>query len=592
MGRLTAHRSSAGALRLLGLALAVLFLPLPDGLDAQQAGPPFGPGVERSSPDQSAMEAEEVFRSVLRALEGYAFEEHGSEELWEKAIRGIIRELDDPYAAVLSREEVEQFEEESTGNYAGIGVQITELNAQVTITAVFPNTPADEAGLMVGDRIVGVDEEDSDAWSVEDVSSRIRGEEGTSVLVRVRRDGIDRPIPHEITRRQVHVPAVRAERIFDDVGYVLLDRVARNSASEVDSVMTALEGSRGMILDLRRNPGGYLDESLRLADLFLDRGDHIVTTRARNPGLSGADVAEEKAYARSAPRDPDTPLIILVDGFSASASEIVAGALQDHDRAIILGQRTFGKGSVQSVIPLPAGRLLRVTSGEWYTPLGRSLSIPRDSEGREIGPGARDAEPAPATDDPEAEGAQPGAPGVEVDTDSLPRYTSPAGRTIIGGGGVFPDLEITGDTLTSEEQSFVSATVEHEIALASRIQERAFDAAQEARDSAEDLDAPLDPAVVDGLVRSLVSDGVPEALITDGVRGYLGWRLSVAYYQRLEREHRALEVQAQRDPVLAMAVEMLKDAGSLSDLFAAVERAGGVGGLSTDHQAGTLRGGR
>lgn len=581
MGWLTRPRSATGLPRLLGLLLVLALLPVPATAGAQQAGPPpsfeFGAGIDSTD---RAPEAEEVFRSLLRALEGYAFEEHGSEELWEKAIRGIIRELDDPYASVLSREEVEQFEEESTGNYAGIGVQITELNAEVTITAVFPNTPADDAGLMVGDRIVGVDEDDSDSWSVEDVSSRIRGEEGTSVRVRVRRDGIDRPIPHEITRRQVHVPAVRAERIFDDVGYVLLDRVARNSAAEVDSVMTELAGSRGMILDLRRNPGGYLDESLRLADLFLDRGDQIVTTRARNPGLTGSGVSEERAYARSAPRDPDTPLIILVDGFSASASEIVAGALQDHDRAIILGQRTFGKGSVQSVVPLPAGRLLRVTSGEWYTPLGRSLSIQRDSEGREIGPGARDAQRPPVADDPEAEGL-PDAGGGTVETDSLPRYTSPAGRTILGGGGVFPDLEITGDTLTTDERDFVTATIEHEIALTSRIQEHAFEAAQRVRQSDADPDAPLAREVVDTLVEGLLSDGVPAEFLTDGVREYLGWRVAVAYYQRLEREHRALEVQAERDPVLAMAVQMLREASSLEDLFVAVERAGGVGGMSS-----------
>lgn len=529
---------------LLLLILSVLVLPATG--EAQSSSDrrfsPFRGGAEQQvvDPDELGTEAQ-VLLGALEAIRDLALDSQPDSVLWEKAIRGLIRELDDPYAAVLTPDEVRAFEEESTGNYAGIGVQITELNEAVTITAVFRDTPADQEGLQVGDRIVAVDGEDSRDWSVGDASDRIRGEVGTEVEVTVERPGISRPMPHRIRRDEVHVPAVTSERIFDDVGYILVDRVARNSAAEVDSVLAELGEPRGLILDLRRNPGGYLDESLRLADLFLDRGSVLVTTRSRVPG-GDDDLREESAYARRAPRAPDAPIIVLVDRFSASAAEIIAGALQDHDRALVLGERTFGKGSVQSVVPLPGDYMIRLTSGEWYTPLGRSLNRQRDRDGRVVEP------------------------------DSVPRFTSRGGRTIWGGGGVFPDLEIRADTLTEREQSFVSATVEAEIPLMQRIQETAFAEAQSAREAGEVPEAF--PAVpLENLRDGLIEDGVDPELLDDEVMEYLRWQVEVAYYERLDRNDRALETQSRRDPVLARAVELLDQAGTQSDLFALVPTA-------------------
>ena len=263
---------------------------------------------------------------TLEAIRDYALETRGDSVLWELAIDGLIKELGDPYATVLSPDEVARFEEQSTGNYAGVGIAISELNGAVTITTVFGGTPAEDVGLMVGDRIVGVDSDDGDGWSVDDASSRIRGEPGTTVIVYIERDGFAEAIPFEIERDEVHILAVRSERIFDDLSYIVLDRVTRNSATEVDSVLTEMGDVRGMIFDLRRNPGGYLDESLNLADLFLDRGSVLVTTRSRTRGNSG-QLREESARARMTPRVGDIPIVVLVDRYSASAAEIVAGAL-------------------------------------------------------------------------------------------------------------------------------------------------------------------------------------------------------------------------------------------------------------------------
>ena len=515
------------------LLLPLIFLSLvcPVGLEAQR----LPRGAQRSS--QGLDPEEQVFVGTLEAIRDYALETRADSALWEMAIDGLIKELGDPYATVLSPDEVARFEEQSTGNYAGIGIAISQLNGAVTITTVFGGTPAENAGLMVGDRIVGVNSDQGDSWSVDDASSRIRGEPGTTVVVYIDRDGIAQPIPFEIRRDEVHIPAVRAERIFDDISYIVLNRVTRNSATEVDSVLTEMgDDARGMIFDLRGNPGGYLDESLNLADLFLDRGSVLVTTRSRTRGNSGA-LREESARARMTPRVGDLPIVVLVDRSSASAAEIVAGALQDHDRALVIGERTFGKGTVQSVIPLPEGRLIRITSGEWYTPQGRSLNRPRDLEGRVIEP------------------------------DSIPEFVSMGGRRLLGGGGVFPDLEILSDTLSAVEQEFLNASVEAEYPLQTRIQETAFAAAQSIRDIDGGLEPVFPSEVLEGLFSSILEGGVSEDLLLEEARDYVAWRVEVTFHQRLGQDGRALEVLSDRDTVLQTAVRFLRAAEDQADLF-------------------------
>lgn len=509
-------------------ALLVVGLLAPWGLEGQRGGR----GPRDGGPES------EVFERALEVIRDYALEVRADSALWEMAIEGLVKELGDPYATVLSPDEVARFEEQSTGNYAGIGIEISELNGAVTVTTVFNGTPAEDAGLMVGDRIVGVNSDEGDDWGVEDASSRIRGEPGTRVIVYIDRDGVAEPIPFQIRREEVHIPAVRAERVFDDIWYVALGRVTRNSAAEVDSVLTERGDARGVIFDLRQNPGGYLDESLKLADLFLDRGDVLVTTRSRMRASTG-ELREESARARMTPRiEEELPIIVLVDRQSASASEIVAGALQDHDRALVIGERTFGKGTVQSVIPLPEGRLIRLTSGEWFTPQGRSLNRPRDLEGRVIEP------------------------------DSIPEFTSIGGRRLLGGGGVFPDLEIPGDTLSTAEQAFVNAAAELEFPLQMRIQEIAFEASQAARDQGDGdglADFPAD--AVDGLFSALAEAGLAEDLLTDEVRSYLRWRAEIVFHRRLMQNARGLEVQTERDSVLDTAVRLLRGATDQESLF-------------------------
>lgn len=521
--------------------LLLVLLLAPVALEAQSRGPDFQP--HSASPSETSEQQQRVFLGTMQAIRDYSLSVPGDSLLWEMAIQGLIHELDDPYAVVLSREEVEVFEEETTGNYAGIGVQISELNEAVTITAVFPRTPADQAGLIVGDRIVGVNEDSAEGWTVSDASDRIRGEPGTTVEVVILRDGIPDPIRFPIERDQVHIPSVIADVIFDDIGYIHLNRVARGSAAEMDSVLTELSDMRGIIVDLRRNPGGYLDESLEMADLFLDPGSVLVRTKNRDPRRAGSNaMREESGVARTQPRLTNKPIVILVDRFTASAAEIVAGALQDHDRALVIGERTFGKGLVQTVIPLPEGRQLRITTGEWFTPLGRSLHRPRDREGRLL---------------------------EEESTEEVERFESQGGRELLGGGGVFPDLRINADTLTANEQELLRAAAREEILLGLRINELAFKAAQRALNAADPVAAAeVRDDEFQAFLDGLVAEGLPaEVLAPQDARDYLRWQVKDVLYVRLGAEGRSAEIKSERDPVLTEAIRLVNQSRTLTDLF-------------------------
>ncbi|MGW8266184.1 MAG: S41 family peptidase [Longimicrobiales bacterium] len=485
----------------------------------------------------------EVFVGAFRSILDYHQTTFNDSTLWENALRGLIEGLNDPYAEVFTPEEYGAFEEDNTGDYAGIGVQITRLNERVTVTAVFRQTPAEEAGMMVGDQIVAVGGTDSREWTTDQARDSIRGAVGTVVELTIAREGLSEPITFPIRRDQVHVSAVQADMVHDSVGYIRVDRVARGSAVEVDSAFAVLQDAKGIILDLRRNPGGYLVESLNMADLFLDLGQTLASTRSRSPGEPNT-TSEESFRARLPARIPGKPIVILVDQFTASAAEIVAGALQDHDRAVVLGDRTFGKGVVQTVLPLPGDRRLRITTGDWMTPLGRSLHVPRDLDGRPL--------PHDSTD--------------------IPVIVTAAGRSLRADGGVFPDLVVEDDTLTTAEQSLLIESSRAGVPLTLRIAEFSFEEARKAMEG--EGPAELDPRTIENLIRALREEGVAaEALEHPDVPEYLSWRTRIAFEDRVGHEGHALEFQAERDRVLAKAILFLEGAHTQADLFAAVQAA-------------------
>lgn len=504
--------------------------------------------TDRSAPPDSqeqqgpAPEAR-VFLGALQAIRELHVSEPNDSTLWTRALEGLIDQLDDPYAEVFTPDEYSEFQEETTGNYAGIGVQITELNDAITVTAVFRGTPADRAGLQVGDVIAGVDGETTGDWTVGQASENIRGAIGTTVALAIRREGYPNAIPYAIERDQVHVSAVTRDFVGDSIGYIHIDRVARGSAAELDSALTFLQDARGIVIDLRRNPGGYLEESLEMADLFVQTGKVLAVTRSRTPGQVGGQTTE-RFEARRSPRDSDVPLVILVDRYTASAAEIVTGALQDYDRALVLGERTFGKGVVQSVLPLPYGRQLRLTTGSWYTPLGRSLHRERNAEGRT----------------------------TAEDTASFPTVTTRSGRELLGGGGIFPDVAIAADTLKEVERELLTAAGEAEVPLTLRVQEHAFREAQDLlRQGREPI---LRDAAFDALLEDLRQAGLPTELLDDATaQAYLRWQTRLAVADRADDIGLAAEIRQERDPVLTEAIRLLEAGETQSDLFAAAETA-------------------
>lgn len=502
------------------------------GLSAQQA--------DRSSRAENGNQAPavDVLAGAVDAIARMHMDEFNDSLLWEAAIDGLIASLDDPYAELFTPEEADEWEEATTGNYSGIGLQITLLNEEVTVTGVFRGFPASEMGILVGDVIVGVDGHDASNWSTGMTADSIRGPAGSSVNVDVRRAGYTDPFSFDITRAEVHVPAVSSGVIEGGIGYVAMDRVARNAAREMSEALEEMQGHRGLIIDLRRNPGGFLDESLMLADLFLEPGSTLASTVQRAPGGSAAEADTDSFTDRWPQLVPDLPIVILVDQYTASGAEILAGALQDYDRALVLGERTFGKGVVQTVMPLPHGRRLRFTTGSWMTPLGRSLQRDRDNEMRPI----------------------------EEDIDTLRRVTTPGGRTLVDGGGIFPDMALQEDTLTTNEQEFLRATFEAEFPLAQRIVEHGFEIA------AERLASDGGPELADGefeaFTERLVTEGLDPALIEDQeILDYLKWRVRVAVAQRMDNIGAEAAVRLERDPVLAEAVRLLTTSTTQAELF-------------------------
>jgi carboxyl-terminal processing protease len=289
---------------------------------------------------------------------------------------------------------------------------------------------------------------------IEKVSDVLRGLAGSTVKVTFARPGVAEPVKLAFKRAVIHVPAVPfATLLGDKVGYIPLQTFNENAAEEVEAAAAKLvsDGARGIVLDLRDNGGGIVDQSLAVSSLFLKRGQSIVNVRSRN-------AAEEVARASGDQLATQPPMIVLTDGGTASASEIVAGSLQDHDRALVLGTTSFGKGLVQSVFPLDGGYALKITTGKWYTPSGRSIHRERT-----LLPDGRFVETRPDSLETEAEKR------------ARPKYSSDAGRTVYGGGGITPDLLVPDDTLLTADQEFLKSIAPKAQAFVSVLNQYAFD---------------------------------------------------------------------------------------------------------------------
>ena len=368
-------------------------------------------------------------------------------ELYRSAIDGLLESLDDPNTSFLEASDYENLRIRTEGEYGGVGLEVTQRNGWVTVVTALPESPATRAGVRAGDRIVRVEERSTEGWSVSRVVDVLRGEEGTDVELRVKRPGVEGTIPFTVTRERIQLHSVPfATRLEGDIGYVPLQLMSETSSQEVREGVDSLrgEGLRGLIFDLRGNPGGLLDQGVGVSDLFLSAEQVVVETRGRAPGQDQVFRADDPAAY------DDLSVVVLVNGHSASASEIVAGALQDHDRALLIGTPSFGKGSVQTLYRLTGGNVLKLTTARWYTPAGRSIEKTRGDSASAA------AHPEAALDEEDVGILTLQGDVVErPDTAGRPTFRTDAGRTVYGGGGITPDLLILPDTLTDAEEAAV-----------------------------------------------------------------------------------------------------------------------------------------
>jgi carboxyl-terminal processing protease len=372
------------------------------------------------SEDEAAMRrkiGEDFAEAVLKSKDNYA----GTvdfEKLTKASILGMLRTLD-PHSSYFDRKEWEQFQNDQSSRYFGIGSTIAQRNDKVYIMSPFEDTPAQRGGIRYGDQIVEINGESTEGWTSTQVSSKLIGPEGTPVTVKVSRPGVTQPVEFKFIRQAVPLPSVSNYYLAPNgVGYINFDRgFNTTSYQEIRAALDDLQrqGMTSLVFDLRGNRGGLVDQAQKIANLFLYRDQKIVSMRGR------PSVFPERVYKANNSNPYEFPMVVLINRGSASAAEILAGALQDHDRAVIVGEQSFGKGLVQSVFPLHDGSGLTLTTGHFYTPSGRLIQ--RDYSGRSfydyyLKRGDKDA--VQRTE--------------EMKTDS--------GRTVYGGGGIDPDVKV------------------------------------------------------------------------------------------------------------------------------------------------------
>jgi carboxyl-terminal processing protease len=383
------------------------------------AGGFFG-STALATQDQVAQQYK-VFTSALSAIEREYVEEVPSDRLVYGAIDGMLKTLD-PHSSFFDPKQYAQMRERQEGKYYGLGISIQVIDGDITVMSVFEGSPAYRAGLRRGDVIARIEAEDTKGWQSDQAVKKLKGPKGTKVKISIRRPGYEKLIDMDAERDEVNITTVRGAFMIDaQTGYIKLGDFSETSDREVGDALEKLQGQgmKRLVLDLRDNPGGPLDQAIRIANRFLPRGDMVVYTRGR---IANAD----QDYRGTDQPDYTGPMMVLVSRQSASASEIVTGALQDHDRALVVGETTFGKALVQSVYRISEGAGLALTTGRYFTPSGRMIQRPWDT----------------AFDEYLTYTLREQTPEREHAASAL-KYTD-AGRKVYSGGGIDPDKFFAG----------------------------------------------------------------------------------------------------------------------------------------------------
>ena len=322
-----------------------------------------------SAIDRSTYKSLKTFSEVLDMVEKNYVEPVETDKLLQGAINGMIKSLD-PHSSFMTAEMFKELEMDTRGSFEGIGTEIDIVKGVLTIVSPIEDTPAYNAGVKAGDQIIRIDGKSTKDITIMEAVKKLRGAKGTKVTITIMREGLAKPKDIELTRNIIPVRSIKSKVYDDQIGYIRIVAFQERTGNDLKKALREIDAKahplKGIVLDLRNNPGGLLNQSVEVSDAFLKTGI-IVSTRGRSKNM------ESKLVARDDGEEPTCPIVVLVNEGTASAAEIVSGALQDNGRAVILGAQTFGKASVQTVIPLEDGAALKLTTAKYYTPRGRSI---------------------------------------------------------------------------------------------------------------------------------------------------------------------------------------------------------------------------
>jgi carboxyl-terminal processing protease len=475
-----------------------------------------------------------TFMDIVGRVRDNYVEEVNVDQLVEDAIRGMLLSLD-PHSQYLSASDYTSLKIDTHGSYGGLGIVIGVRDGFLTVVSPMEGTPASRMGIRSLDKIVEIDGESTDGLTLDDAVSKMRGPKGTQVKLSILREGVDEPLEFVVTREIIEVRSVPYTFATpDSIGYVRVSRFSETVQSSLESALEKLEkaGIKGLVIDLRRNPGGLLTEAIAVSESFVPKGKLVVYTDGR--------VSTQKAhfFSQSARVHDGYPLVVLVDGGSASASEIVAGAIQDLDLGVLVGERTFGKGSVQSVFPLRDGAALKLTTAKYFTPSGRCI----DSE----------------TTQRQARSAADIKIGKTAEKKEEPAYKTAAGRTVYGGGGILPDVVVPYPKISAIAEKF-----ERNLAF----YKFAFEYLDKHKGTKADA-FKVTPAVVGEFKNFLKEKKLDYAEKEfDDDRAYIERAIDREIMSRLSGEEAAFIVYSEGDPQVQKAYELLRKAHTTADLF-------------------------
>lgn len=467
----------------------------------------------------------ETFQRVLQITRDYYVRDVSLDTAIQDAMNGMLRELD-PYSIYMTPRDYDNLNVTMEGEFGGLGIEIGITDDWLTVISPMPGTPAAAAGLQSGDWIVEIEGKSTEGITTEEAITKLRGKPGTKVTIKIARRGMDKPMEVTITRALIKLNAVPyVAKLAPEIGYIQFTKFSQTAREEVENAIDSLfekEGVKKLILDIRYNGGGYLGEGVDVTDLFLVRDLEVVQTRGR----TAQDFRTYRAHEE--PLFGDYPLVVLTDAGSASAAEILAGALQDWERALIVGDTTFGKGSVQAVFPLPDSGRLKLTTAYWYTPSGRCIDRHRAGMDKEK--------------------------GEQMTFHTLGKRK----KAIYGGGGIVPDVYVARDMITDLVGELLLKRV-------------FFTYAADYISSHHDISPGF--TVTDEMLAGLAEKAKTEKIeFTD--EEFAEDKKQITYYLKLEIANQKwgeaeeyYRISFSEDPVIAKALELLSKARTSAELF-------------------------